>query len=189
MLRTTATAGLLALLTWGCTQGAGRIPVVRSEYWRGEDFAAYQRYAWLPSDAHRRQSTQLEDHRMHDLVREAVDEQLSAKGFVLGSPKDADFLVTYHCKIKERIQTAVIDRVWYGVGDEADSIEVTPRVEYSSFDEGSIVIDFVRAANGKRVWRGVARGSVSLDATPDELEGVVDRSVREILNEFPPPTP
>lgn len=165
---------------------AGSIRVVESEYWKDEHFAAYQGYAWLPSNPRQRASTQVEDHRLHDLIRKAIDERLAQRGFVRTELRDADFLVTYHCKIAEQIETNVIDRVWYSSGDSDESEEVTRRIELSSFDKGSIVIDFVKPSNGKRVWRGVAEGRVSLDAAPEEYEAIVDLSVREILNEFPP---
>ncbi|MEN8184399.1 MAG: DUF4136 domain-containing protein, partial [Myxococcota bacterium] len=107
--------------------------------------------------------------------------------FVLRETRDVDFLVTYHCKIAEELQVDVIDRVWYGgASDEGDWEEVTRRIELSSFPEGSIVIDFVKPGDGKRVWRGVAQGCVSPDATPEQLRDIVDRSVYQILDELPP---
>ncbi len=169
--------------------GPGNIPAVQSEYWKDEPFASYERYDWLPSDGHLRKRTQAEDHRLHDMIRVAIDERLAAKGFNRSRAGDADFLVTYHCKITEELQVDVIDRVWYGgAGDEGDWEEVTRRIEHSTFDQGSIVIDFVAPTSGRRVWRGVARGRVSLDATPEQLQKIVNRSVREILDEFPPAT-
>jgi len=178
---------LIALAAWGCAS-PGSIPVVQSEYWKDENYAALKRYAWLPSDAHRREQTQAEDHRLHDLIRETIDERLRAQGFVRSETSDADFLVTYHCKISEQLQSNMIDRVWYGSADEGDWENVTRRIELSSFDEGSIVIDFVNAASGKRVWRGLAQGRVSMDATPEQYKEIVDQSVRSILAEFPPGT-
>jgi hypothetical protein len=179
------TMGMMGL---GCAS-AGNIPVVQSEYWKNENFAAYARYGWLPSDAHLRGRTQTEDHRLHDLIREAIDDRLAVRGFGRVRAEGADFLVTYHCKIDEELQADVIDRVWYGgAGDEGDWEEVTRRIELSAFEQGSIVIDFVNPVSGKRVWRGVARGRVSPDASPEQLREIVDRSVREILDEFPPAT-
>lgn len=178
---------IVAIAAFGlaCTS-AGSIPLAHTEYWKNENFAAYERYAWLPSDAHRREATQAEDHRLHDLIRAAIDERLQAKGFA-ESVRNPDFLVTYHCKIAEQLDVEVIDRVWYGgAGDEGEWREVPRRVEFTSFDEGSIVIDLVKAANGKRVWRGVAAGRVSMDATPEQYKAIVDDSVRELLAEFPP---
>lgn len=177
----------MAALGFACAS-AGSIPVVQSEYWKDENFAAYQRYAWLPSDAHRRAQTQAEEHRLHDLIREAINKRLAAQGFIRSQKRDADFLVTYHCKIAEQLQVDVIDRVWYSSGTPGDREEVTRRLEMSTFDEGTIVIDFTKPDGVKRVWRGVARGRVSPDATPEQLQKIVDRSVREILDEFPPAT-
>ncbi len=185
MLRPGVLAALM-VVAWGCAS-PGNIPLVQSEYWKGESFAAYERYTWALGDGRGREQTQVEDHRLHELIRAAVDEGLTARGYTLGPPAEADFLVTYHCRIAEQVQVDVIDRVWYGSDDGADWEEVTPRVELSSFDEGSIVIDIIDAATGRRVWRGVARGRVTLDAAPDQYQAIVDRSVRQILDAFPPP--
>jgi hypothetical protein len=91
-----------------------------------------------------------------------------------------------HCKITEQLKADVIDRVWYRTGEEGNSEEVPRRIELSTFDEGSIVIDFANPSGARWVWRGVARGRISPDATPEQLEQIVDRSVRDILDEFPP---
>lgn len=180
-----ASLATAALLAWGCAS-AGAIRPVQTEYWKDENFAAYRRYAWLPSDAHRQEQTQAEDHRLHDLIREAIDERLAIRAFTQTDSSGADFLVTYHCKITEQLEAEVIDRVWYGDQEYSDWRKVTRRIELSTFDEGSIIIDFVKPATGKRVWRGVARGRVSSDATQEEYEDIVDRAVREVLDEFPP---
>lgn len=174
----------MALLEFGCA-GPGSIDVVQSEYWKNENFAKYENYAWLPSDAHQRAATQAEDHRLHDWIREAIDRRLAAKGFARAQSGDAHFLVTYHCRITEKLEAAVIDRVWYGTGDQARWEEVTRRVELTTFDEGSIVIDFVEPGADHRVWRGIALGRISREATPEQLQRIVDRSIREILDEFP----
>ena len=184
MLRAVIAAGMTALAL-ACAS-AGSIPAVQTEYWKDENFADYERYAWMPSDFHRRAETQPEDHRFHDLIREAIDEQLATTGYARSSMDDADFLVTYHCKIVEKIDRKVIDHAWYETGDRADRRSVRPRVELTSFEEGSIIIDFAKPADGKLVWRGVARGRISPDATPEQTKEIVDRSVRDILGEFPP---
>lgn len=175
-----------AFAALGCAS-AGNLSVVQSEYWKGEDFASYRRYSWLRAELESHRRTQAEDHRLHDLIREAIDEQLASRGFTQTDSSAAEVLVTYHCRISEQLKVDVIDRVWYGTGDQARREDVTPRVELSSFEEGSIVIDFVKPREHRRVWRGVARGRVSPEAASEELRKVVDRAVKEILDEFPPP--
>jgi hypothetical protein len=46
---------------------------------RADDLAELQHYALLPSDAPRRVQTQAEDHRRHDLIREAINKRLAAQ--------------------------------------------------------------------------------------------------------------
>ena len=166
---------------------AGTLSVAQSESWNGEDFASCRRYSWLRAGVERHRRTQAEDHRLHDPIREASDKKLASKGFTQTDPSAADILVTYHCRISEPLKADVIDRVWYGTGDPARREDVTPLNELSSFEEGSIVIDFVKPSERRRVWRGVARGRISPEEASEELRKVVDRAVKEILDEFPPP--
>ena len=124
MRRVTLLVALASLA--GCASG-GSIPVVRSEYWKGENLAALESYAWLPTDEYRRERTQAEDHRLHDLIRGAIDERLGARGFLRTEASEADFLVTYHCKVAEKLEVRVIDRVWYDYSHgEGDWEYVTP---------------------------------------------------------------
>lgn len=179
--------GLAVVALLSCVS-TPRLPVVESEYLKGGDFSSYRRYGWLATDAEL-DRTQAEDHRMHTMIRDAIDAQLTARGFVKSDPSDADFLVTYHCRISEKLEAEVVDRVWARGPSSggSDHVPVTPRaVELSRFDEGSIIIDFGLPTGPKRVWRGVARGRLAKDITPEELRQVVERSVREILAEFPP---
>ncbi|MBW2390434.1 MAG: DUF4136 domain-containing protein [Deltaproteobacteria bacterium] len=180
-------AVLMAVVTLGCSS-PGSIPVVQSEYWKDHDFGAFHRYALLASDASHSEQTQSVDTRAHDLIQEIIDERLSAKGFVRSEASEADLWVTYQFKISEKTKVERIDRVWVGSGDDADWEEVVPRLEFSSFDEGSIVIDFLKPGSDERVWRGVAKGRVSRDAKREQLDAIVNQSVRSILGEFPPKT-
>jgi hypothetical protein len=179
---------MLAMVTlgFGCAT-AEHIHMVESEYWKDENFTDYKSYAWIPSDAHRHAETQAEDHRLHDLIREAIDARLAERGFVRTHAPDADFLVTYHCKISKALRADLIDHTWYTTGEEGNWEAAPRRVGLSTFDAGSIVIDFARPDGARWVWRGVARGRVSPDATPEQLKEIVERSVDEILDEFPPP--
>ena len=174
----------------GCST-AGSIGVVQSEYWKNEDFSSYKRYAWLPSDPQQRSATQPEEHRLHQLIRDALDKQLIARGFIKTNGGDEDFLVTFHCKVAKVVESRVINRVWYQEVDDSPYFEeVTPRVELSmsEFERGSIVIDFATPGRPKGGWRGIGRGGVPPAAPSAGLGEIVDEAVSEILDEFPPPS-
>ena len=180
-----AMAILVAAVTLGCSS-AGNIPVVQSEYWKDHDFRDLQRYAWLSGDTSHREQTPSVDPRALDLIQETIDERLAAKGVLQSEGGDADLWVTYQFRNSEKTKVDRIERIWVGSGDQGDWEEVVPRLEFSSFDEGSIVIDFLNVENGTRVWRGVARGPLSREATQDEHDAIIRQSVRSILGEFPP---
>ena len=181
-------AVLMAALTLGCSS-PGSIPVVQSEYWKDHEFDAFARYAWLASDVANAEQAQSVAPRTHGLIQRMIDQRLAAKGFVQSAAGEADLLVTFQFDIAEKTNVERIDKVWVGgAEDYAGWEKIVPRIEYSSFDEGAIVIDFLKPGNDEPVWRGVGRGRVSRDVTPEQLDTIVSQSVRSILSEFPPKT-
>ena len=181
-------AALMAALTLGCSS-PGSIPVVQSEYWKGHEFGAFERYAWLASDVENAEQAQSVDPRTHGLIQRTIEQRLAAKGFVQSAAGEADLFVRFQFDIAEKTNVERIDKVWVGgAEDNAGWEKVVPRIEYSSFDEGAIVIDFLKPGNDEPVWRGVGRGRVSRDVTPEQLDTIVSQSVRSILGEFPPKT-
>ena len=185
----TRLAILLALVAaLGCSSSSARLPVAYSEYRKGEDFGAYERFASLKGSPEAARQTQPLEHELHELIQGALSRELTRRGYVLTTADDADFLVTFHCRTADELTTKVIDREWQlDDGDGVVSVPITPRRVISTIRKGSIVIDFVTPRERRRTWRGVARGRVSSEATGDELSGMVVRAVREILAEFPPP--
>jgi len=184
--RLLASLGLIAAL--GCASNSAPFPVAYSEYREGEEFGAYQRFALLDGSPQAARQTQPLDHELHEFIQDALSRELTRRGYLLTTADDADFLVTFHCRTGDELTTKVIDHEWrLDGGDEMVAVSTTPRHIISTIKKGSIVIDFVTPLERRRTWRGVARGRISPEATGEELNGIVVRSVRATLAEFPPP--
>ncbi len=178
-------AALSTLFVWtACT--AGRLPVEYSEYRETENFDNYRYFAVLEAGSESQQRTQPEEHELHQLIQRALLEELGRQGYTLASRESPDFLVAFHCRTREELHTSFVDQAWYFEGDDVIAKPITPRRVVSTIRRGSVVVDFL-SPDRRRTWRGVARGSISPDATRDDLERIVARSIREILAEFPPP--
>ena len=55
-----------------------------------------------------------------------------------------------------------------------------------TYEEGTLVLDFV-APNGKDLlWRGVAQRTLDRNPTPEKTDKSIDGAVEQILKDFPP---
>jgi hypothetical protein len=75
-------AALMAALTLGCSS-PGSIPVVQSEYWKGHEFGAFERYAWLASDVENAEQAQSVAPRTHGLIQRMIDQRVPTENIEL----------------------------------------------------------------------------------------------------------
>ena len=160
------TAGVFACciaVAIGCT--AYR---VSHDYDPGADFSALRTYDWLdPAEGGGLEPNALIDAR----VKDAVNAQLEAKG-LRRDPKSPDFLIAYDISKKGRVRvenyTFIADK------------------KLRTYEEGTLVLDFV-APNGKDLlWQGVARRTLDSRPTPEKIDKRIQGAVEEILAAFPP---
>jgi hypothetical protein len=160
--------GLIAALI-GCSSYS-----VSHDYDVGADLAALRTYDWMrPSEeAPRSAEEAVERNTLIDTrVKNAVNAQLAAKG--LGrDPKSPDFLVAYQISTKDKVRV----KNYTFVSDK----------RLQTYEEGTLVLDFL-APNGKDLlWRGVARRTLDDRPTPEKTEKRINGAVEEILKGFPP---
>lgn len=109
-------------------------------------------------------------------IRTAVEAELTARGYPKVEPQSASFLVAYDAAVGKQIEShPTSSPARYGWGTEV-----------SVYDEGTLVIDIVDAGSKSLVWRGVARGAVHPDSTPEERDERIRSAVKQVLDRFPP---
>ncbi len=178
---------IAALLFLAACVGTGSLPMLYSEYHRGEDFTGYKRFAWLESQSAGQRATQPEEHILHDLIQRALGDGLIGQGYLVDLDESPDFLVTFHCRTRETLVTEVIDSEWYWDEEMSGEGSDAPRRELITISEGSIVVDFVEPETLRRTWRAVVQGRIPEDIEPEALDELIARSIDQILVEFPPP--
>jgi hypothetical protein len=57
----------------------------------------------------------------------------------------------------------------------------------STWDEGTLVLDFADGKTGTPLWRGTASRAIDYDLTPEERRAGLHEAVRAVLAKFPPP--
>ena len=181
-----ATAGL-----GGCS------PIdVAVDYDPKADFSKIRTWAWFQEPAGGSPS----DHAPPEVdpltlqrSRKALEEVLSAKGFSMARPEEADVLIAVHSAIERRV-TYGPSYGWgwgwgwgpgYSWGPYWDGTWGPPSVYV--YHEAAIIVDVLEQKPSQRlIWRGVARRTIDRGLTPEEREQRVREAIHELLAGFPP---
>jgi hypothetical protein len=168
----------LALLT-GCASYS-----VSYDYDVTASFGRYKTFDYYASKKGTRGTTSLMDKR----VRAAVEKELQAKGFVMETKADPDFLVTYYPVVQERkYRTTTHVRMGMGWGYRPfyGGMGVSTS-QVHRYKEGTIVIEIVDFKTNQMIWQGAAAGALTGLNNPEDADEVVPKAVRDILGKFPP---
>ncbi len=177
-------AGLLLFLVGGCSQVQ-----TSSEIDSGTDFSSLQTFSWLTEVEQVTEDVRLNDPRLQETIRSAVEKSLSEKGYVQVDNSQADFLVVWFGAIEKKIKKENIDHFYapYGYGtlfrDPVLNTEA-PRT-ILEYEEGTLIIDFLDPKSRRLLWRGSGSGRLVEDQPEQTALHNLNRSVMKILKPFP----
>jgi hypothetical protein len=170
---------------------------VRTESAPDADFSDCRTYAWLADEVSGTGNPRVNDALLHMIILGAVEQELVARGFERKQWTDEpDLLVVYH---------AAVDRAYdgsslYGNDDykfeggvdvpvvgfrPSGSTLNAPDTQVSSYQQGTLILDFMDGETREIVWRGSAQAKADLKASPEKRRSRVEKAVRLILDEFP----
>jgi hypothetical protein len=140
--------------------------------------AAYRTYAWLPQPA-----TPDANHNpiLEAKVRQAVDRDLSVKGYRRADSGTPDFLVGWHASTQTKADVQTVD-AYYGLGWGF----VVPQTYVREYQQGTLIIDIVDGATRTLVWRGSAQADLGSNPSSGDTVKKVDEAAGKILDRFPP---
>ena len=182
---------LFALLS-GC---AHQIQI-KSAYDQAARFGGWKTYAWAPGT-----QTGLSDPRLNAAfidpqVRADVNRELTAKGYVQGTPATADFLVSYHVALADEtgiardsdraVASAYVaefqdenpNTVIYGNAMGVSSLDV--------YQVGTLLLRLTNPQTHKSVWRGTAQARLAENVSRAQRQARLQNAVHLILGKFPP---
>ena len=146
---------------------------VSYDYDKQANFDLLKTYDWLPIP----EGIEV-DSLVTNRIKNAVNTQLADRGFRMTSD-NPNFLIAMHVGTKEKVTY----RTWgYGYGGHWGG----RRTSRFSYEEGTLMFDFVDAMSKELIWRGVAKGFVGSAKTPEKTDKLVKEFVHEILKNFPP---
>lgn len=161
----------LMVVAFGCSTVS-----YQYDYDKKVDFASLKTFSFMPVPAQANIST-LNVKRIQDAVRT----QLEFKGYTM-IPDNPDFLIAMHLT-KERKKLVIVDRGYsYGSG----SYWGTGFSREFEYEEGTFVLDFVDTQSKELIWRGVAKGEIRDDLSPEKRIKRINEVAQEILSNFPP---
>jgi hypothetical protein len=161
----------LLILVSGCAS----VVDVRHDYDPRFDFGGLETYNWLPVKA-QPGANQLRINRF----KSAVDEELEARGVELISD-NPDFLIALH-----GFTQTVINVIDYGY-QYGSRWSMQPRnLDVSTYEQGTVFLDFVDGESKELFWRGVAEGTLESDLSIEQQEEKFARIAAALIAEFPP---
>lgn len=124
-------------------------------------------------------------------IRKAVEDGLSAKGYNYIDSEKADFYISYHLTVEQKISSSnVSGGVSVGRGSHGSyggiGVGIGSGSTVRAYDQGTLLIDVTEAAGGQLVWRGVSTQIVSEHSSPEKTTEMVNETVAKILEQFPP---
>ena len=161
---------------------------VRTDWDPDRLFDGYQRYVWVEPPEVEGASPFADNALLRKRLRRAIEDELAERGFrAVRERTQADFLVTYSVILEERLKvdgySATAGGGYYHRYGGFGSIHSSSSIR--TFQESTLIIDFLDPRNDDLVWRGWSTGIVG---TRDRERGDerIASGVDAILNEFPP---
>jgi len=171
-------AALILAALSGCNpQAAIRI---QADHSPTVNWSTYRTYAWrsaaLATGRAPRDQREILDWR----IRNQVETQLAAKGYVQTPSSRPDFLIDYRIEEKEKNTDSIGDYIRY----RQSGGEAGPSEAYVfGYQEGSLILEIIDAQTQQLVWRA----SASAVVTSDQSDAKLKEAVQAMLQQFPPP--
>ena len=151
-------------------------------------FNQFKTFAWVEA------KTTDEGYHLDGLldqrVRDAVDNQMAAKGLTKASVEEADLLVNYITKVDKKINVDTFNNnfgynPYYGPGwGWGGSMQTQTTVR--EYEVGNLIIDLVDNKTDKLVWRGSVADTIRDHNTPQERVEIINNAIGQVMSAFPP---
>ena len=166
---------------------------VRTNYMPGTDFSKYHNYAWVDEVQGVPLVGARPDQIMDAQVKQAIDSQMSAKGFTkVVEASKADLLLGYQLKIDQEKQVNGFgDSLggWGGLGGwgpwGGNSFGFFSAATSTNY-MGMWVVGIYDPAVKKLVWIGVAQHAIEPSKKPEKNQERLNKGAQKLLKDFPP---
>ena len=168
---------VLLLALWGCAKVNESVDTA---YNRSVDFSALKTYDWWA--LHGQPETPPDDLV---LIRRMIDADLQGRGLKI-MEDNPDFLIVVLLRKSQQVETQEFHNFRKGTRFDLPSQVNEGGSGTWSYEEGTMVINFVRPQTNHLVWRGTFKTDLNSVTTPKKRTAVIERAVNQIMKEFPP---
>jgi hypothetical protein len=133
----------------------------------------------------------IDSQLMDDRIRRATERKLQEKGFSKITDETPDFYIRYTYSISRKIySTPVSTGLGFGYGHYGSlgTIGIRTGAEINEYDEGLLIIDFLKPGSDIVLWRGNSTRVVETHSTPEKTIQEIDQTIEKMLAQFPPDT-
>jgi Domain of unknown function (DUF4136) len=162
---------------------------VRTNYMPGTVWEKYHTYAWVDEVTGVPRVGGQPDQILDTQVKEAIDSQMAAKGFIkVMDGGKADLLLGYQLAISQEKQINGFGGGWGGWGGGGpwggglDSFSATT----STINVGTFVVGMYDPAAKKLVWIGAAQKSIEPSKKQEKNQQRLNKGAQKLLKDFPP---
>jgi hypothetical protein len=151
---------------------------VSTDYDQDVDFSEYETFNWVKQKPRVPPRRRIDAMLLDKRIKDAVEAELSFRGFRRVTGGIPDLLVAYHIGAENKVDVSTFG---YRYGPRGRW--VGRHVEVHRYKEGTLILDVVDFDTKQLIWRGTAVGAVY---TPSDLERKLLETVGKMLDEFPP---
>lgn len=196
-----AVTSILFLFLAGCSSIR-----VDTDYDKQTSFTQLKTYDWIERPSEQTENPSINSPLVEKRIRNAIDNELSLRGFQKQSGSAPDFLVAIHVVTDEKIDITTIDHHYgyaslgyrrfgygwyghrhyghyssYGYGPYGGTTQIV-----NEYLKGTLIIDIVDPKENELIWRGWASRALDDDPRPEMVQMYVAAAVQKILKKFPP---
>ena len=175
---------LLSILIFGCSSLE-----VSQDYKPDRNFSNLKTYAWKVKFQKPTGDARIDSQLLDQRIRNATERKLMEKGYVKSIGTPPDFHLIYSYSISRRIYsnpTSTGMGFGYGRYSSYGTIGIRTGTEINEYDEGLLIIDFLKPNSDIVLWRGKSTRTVETHSTPEKTIQEVDQTVEKMLDQFPP---
>jgi hypothetical protein len=141
----------------------------------GTDFSKFKTYKWVVI-----QGAQTADQILDQQIKQSIDSQLAAKGFIKTDADSADLYVGYQVSITQERQWSAYSSGYYRLGGGMTTATST------TLQIGTLDFDVYDQAGKALIWRGAATKTLNPPKDPEKKQKNLDKAVAKLLQNFPP---
>ena len=144
----------------------------------GTNFASFHTYQWtnIPGGMHPDQITDQE-------IRQAVDTQLTNKGFTKITNGNPDLYVCYQIAVDQERQW---NAMGMGGGFRFGGMGMGSATS-STISNGTLVLDFYAVTSQQQIWQGRATKTLNPSSNAQKNLKNLDNGIAKLMKNFPPP--